>query len=491
MPITFNQIPDNIRVPGVYVEQDNTRALRGLPQFNGKVYIIGQRLSSGAVAQKIPTLVNSATQGKQYFGRGSFLANMIEVFKANNRFVETYAIALDDISGGTAATGTITFTGPATANGTISLYVAGKRVQVAVTAADTATNIATNTAAAINANGDLPVTATSALGVVTVTCRHKGTLGNQIDLRVNYRGLPSYEATPAGVTVTIVAMSGGATDPAIQDAIDVFPDETINFIVTPYTDATNLNALEVELENRWGPFVMQEGVALAARAATLGNLSSFGNGRNSEFISVMGTYDSPTPSWEWASAYGAQVAASASVDPARPFQTLELYGILPPPTQSRFSLSERNTLLYDGIATFRVADNGDVQIERAITTYQTNALNAPDPSYLDLETILTLAYLRQSARDRIRTKFPRHKLADDGTRFGPGQAIVTPKIIKAELIALFVQWEEVGLVENLRQFKQELIVERNISDNNRVDVLMPPDLINQLRITALQLQFLL
>ena len=38
-------------------------------------------------------------------------------------------------------------------------------------------------------------------------------------------------------------------------------------------------------------------------------------------------------------------------------------------------------------------------------------------------------------------------------------------------------------------FKENLIVERNSTDPNRLDVLFPPDLINQLRVFATLVQF--
>ena len=81
------------------------------------------------------------------------------------------------------------------------------------------------------------------------------------------------------------------------------------------------------------------------------------------------------------------------------------------------------------------------------------------------------------------------KLADDGTRFGPGQAIVTPGIIKGELIAEYANDMWYGLVENITAFKANLIVERDPNDPNRVNVLYGPDLINQLRIFAVLAQF--
>ena len=130
-----------------------------------------------------------------------------------------------------------------------------------------------------------------------------------------------------------------------------------------------------------------------------------------------------------------------------------------------------------------------MSIERAITTYQVNGYGLPDPSYLDVETLATLSVLRSTLRARISQKFPRHKLADDGTRFGIGQAIVTPGIIRAELIALARAWEERGWVEQVDAFKDQLIVERNADDPTRVDVVLPPDLVNQLRVFAALVQF--
>ena len=130
-----------------------------------------------------------------------------------------------------------------------------------------------------------------------------------------------------------------------------------------------------------------------------------------------------------------------------------------------------------------------MRIERAITTYQTNAFGSSDNSYLDVSTLFTLAFILRDLKTVITSKYPRHKLASDGTHFGSGQAVVTPSIIRAELIAEYQKLEEKALVENLDAFKQNLIVERNADDPNRVDVLLPPDLVNQLRIFAVLAQF--
>ena len=175
-------------------------------------------------------------------------------------------------------------------------------------------------------------------------------------------------------------------------------------------------------------------------------------------------------------------------DPARPLQTLALETCLPAQGQDRFLLSELNQLAYGGIATQRTYV-ANPQIMRESTTYTKNLYGDSDDAYELVTTLATLARLMRNQRQVITSKFPRCKLADDGTRFGAGQAIVTPNIIKAELVAQYRIDEFNGLVENGKAFKDNLIVERDPNDPNRVNVLYPPDLINQLRVFAVLAQF--
>jgi phage tail sheath gpL-like len=225
------------------------------------------------------------------------------------------------------------------------------------------------------------------------------------------------------------------------------------------------------------------------KSGSHGTLTSYGSGKNSKHISVMGAVG-PTPPWEYAAAYAGQVAKSAQADPARPVQRLPMFGVMAPKATDEFTLAERNLLLYDGISTFTVV-SGVVYIERAITTYQKNAANADDISYLDIETLNTLSYLRYSFRNRMLLRYPRHKLANNGTRAGAGQPIVTPDDARAEAVLLFDEWQTLGLVEAPEQFARDIVVERNISDPNRLDFLLPPDLINQFRVAGSVIQFLL
>jgi phage tail sheath gpL-like len=490
--ISFNTIPSVWREPGNFIEIDNSRAITGLNLFQTRLLIITPRLSSGTVPEKTLTLVNSSEEGKKFIGQGSVGANMIKAIKDNGYNVQCYFISLDDDSDGTAATGTITVSGTATENGTIFLYVGGKLVQAAVKKGDTAATIASAINAAINANADLPVTSGVSTSTVTVTFRHKGTLGNQLDLRLNYYGREGGQQTPAGITVTLPVtgfLTGGATDPVVQDAIDVLPDEIYDYIVTPFTDATNLGALETELADRWTGMRMLEGHAFCAKVGTVSALTTFGTGRNSPHVTVMGFYDSPTPTWEWASAVASQVAFRASQDPARPYNDLSLVNVLAPPPLSRFTLQERNGLLFDGVSTFTVDRAGMVWLSRIITMYQTSNVDTPDPSYLDFTTMATLAYLRQDLRVFENLTYRGFSIVDDGTRIPEGKKITSPKLVRADIIGRSLLWEAAGLIEDVDQFANDLIVERNTSDRNRLDILLPPNLVNPLYVIANQIQF--
>lgn len=482
-------IPSNLRTPFMFIEFDSSRAFQGPAILEYKGLMIGNRLAAGTKAEKRIDLVTSADQADEFYGAGSVLAKMIRSWFSNNNTTPLYVASLDDNVSGVAATGTIAIVGTASADGTLSLYIAGKRLAIAVSNGDTPTDIGDAIDTAVAADSSLPVTSSNSTGTVTFTAKNKGETGNNIDIRVNYA---DGEVLPSGVTgATVTPMASGANNPDIQDIIDILGDEWYQIICSPYADTTNLTAIETELADRFGPTRMIDGMYVTSKADTVANLATFGNSRNSPHVTCIHSQKVLQTPWEVASAYAGRISAEGSADPARPFQTLELVGILPPAVTERFTQTENNTLLYDGISTFTVDTASKVRIQRAITMYQKNAAGATDIAYLDVNTLLTLMYLRYDFRNMMLTKYPRAKLADDGVRVQPGMSIITPKIGKSEAIAKFRQWEFLGLVENIDQFKNDLVVTRNVSDPNRLDFILPPDLINQFRVGGVTVQFLL
>lgn len=491
MAISFNSIPSNLREPFVTAEFDASNAQQGPALIAYRGLIIGQKLAAGTATADTVVKCTSVDQAITLAGRGSILHRQAIGWFASNKSTELWIGVLADNGAGVAATGTIVVSGPATAAGTIVLYLGGERITVGVASGDASTAIATAIGAAVNAALDLPVTAGVASSTVTLTYRHKGLAGNSYDVRHSFN---DGEALPAGVGLTITAMGGvvaGTTNPTLTTLIAALADLWFQIWTHPYTDSTSLTAIETELASRWGPLRMIDGIAITSASGSHATLTTLGAGRNSKH-SVIVAQPGPaplTPPMEFAAEVAGLVALHGAADPARPFTTLAMSRAIGVAENDQFSFEERNLQLFDGIATTKRVTGGTVQLSRIITTYQTSPSGADDTAYLDAQTPLTLLYLRFDWRTRMQNRYSLHKLANDGTRFGSGQAVMTPKIGRAEAIAWFAEKEQQGLVEGAEQFERDLVVERNASDPNRLDFLLSPDLINMLLVQATKFQF--
>jgi phage tail sheath gpL-like len=493
MPISFASIPATWRVPLYWVEVDPSKA--GFPVNRQPALLVGAKLAAGATATAdIPIPIASQAQADAAFGKGSELARMFKAFFANSWSQETWGLPVTIT--GTAAQHTITVTGTITAAGTYHLYVAGQKVPVSLTMTDsTPTLVAVKIVAAINAATDLPVTAANTAGVVTLTGKWPGVNSGDCKLEDSYFGPTGGEINPPGLTFAYAQNSvAGSGVPNFSNAISNLGETPVEFVAMPYNDSSSLNVWETEFGfsdgGRWGFIRQLYGHIFSAKKDTYANLLTFGATRNAASTSVMGIEATAGPPiYEWAAAYTAKAGRGLSNDPARPLQTLHLESIMPARPDDRFLIVELNTLALSGIATQRTLSDNVPMISRESTTYQKNLYGNLDDAYELVTTMATLARLIRNQRHAITSKFPRHKLANDGTRFGAGQAIVTPKIIKAELIAQYRIDEFNGLVEDAVNFKKNLIVERDPNDPNRVNVLYPPDLINGLRVFAVLAQF--
>ena len=493
MVVPFKNIPQNLRVPLFYAEVDNSQANSG--QQTQRALIIGQKTSAGNGVVDVPVICSSEAQAITLGGIGSMLHLMVKAYRAADPSGELWVLPVADNGSGTAAAGSINFTAAATSNGTLNLYIAGLNVPLPVASTQTAAQLATALAGAINANGSLPVTAAvdgMTSSKVDITAKNAGVNGNTIDIRTNYYGAANGEVDPAGLAYTIVAMASGATNPVLATALANIATQSYDFIVQPYTDTTSMTSMSAYLNDTAGTWSWEEqfyGHAFTAFVGTLSAIITKTTSLNDQHTTVLGYNNSPTPDFVVAADLAGTAAPSIRADPARPLQALAMSTMLPPPLASRFALTDRNTLLYDGCSTFNVAQDGTILLENIITTYQKNGFSQPDDSYLEIETMFTLVAVLRTLASVVTSRYARVKLAADGTKFAAGSAIVTPSTIKSDLIAEYQQLEYNGLVQNTAAFAQALIVEQNATNPNRVDVLWPGTLINQLRIFALLAQF--
>jgi phage tail sheath gpL-like len=483
--VGFREIPQNLRLPLFFAELDASRANSG--GQNQRTLIIGQHLSTGVLTAGSPVIMQTMSWLKTYAGPGSMLAAMAEWYRKRDSFGEVWLLPLADAGAAVAATGTLVFTGAATATGALNLYIGGRRLQMLVSASQTTAQLATALAAAINAEIDLLVTAAATTSTVTLTAKNKGAVGNDIDLRLNFLGSAGGETLPAGLALTLTPMTSGVTNPTLDTALAALSDKEFDFIVLPYTDTASLDAMKSFLAARWAWDRMLYGGAFAAFRGTLGAATTFGLGRNDAHVSVMPFNNSPTPAFLWAANTAAAYATSLRADPGLPLHGLAL-DVLAPPIENRFSASERNVLLYDGLSTFVAGDDGTVTTETIITTYQKNALGQADDSYLYVERLYVIAYVIRDLKAFITSTFGRFKLASNGAPTRAGSNIVTPDVIRDAILGRYRFLERLGMVQEYETFAANLVVERNSANRCRVDGLLPIVTIDQLRQVAAVIQ---
>lgn len=293
-------------------------------------------------------------------------------------------------------------------------------------------------------------------------------------------------------TMPIYAVSVEGAD--TMSALAALGDKQYHHIMCSLNDDTTIRDLGEFLEKRYDALNQIPGIAYLPKKGTHAELVTFGTKSNCPLISFMSidslgnSANDPLTDAEAIGAWVGQIAPSLANDPCRPLQTLKLSGVYST-AESEFDWAERNLLLHEGMGTYTVTATKEVQVERPVTAYTENASGIADNSYLDVMTPATAMYFRQKQRSRILSKYARHKVAKDGTKFAPGQVIVTPSMFKSELLALYRELEYQGIVQDFDGYKKSLIVELDMNNKQRINYQDSPQFVNGLIIVAGKIQF--
>ena len=109
MPISFANIPADIKVPLYWVEVDPSMA--GLPTINLRALLVGVKIAAGSAPDDIAMPIGSQAQADEAFGEGSELSRMFKAFFANNFANEVWGLPVEgDRPAPSAATGMVTVT---------------------------------------------------------------------------------------------------------------------------------------------------------------------------------------------------------------------------------------------------------------------------------------------------------------------------------------------------------------------------------------------
>lgn len=494
--IAFTEIPYVWRVPGTYMEVKPALNQNAIMPFPVQGLILGQMYATGTATPGVPYPLYTKDQANQLFGAGSQAALMAAIWLANNPYTKVWIIGIADATGSVKAAGGVAISGTATQAATWPFYFGGVRVAVPVNVGDTAADVAANLYAQMQLQGQsgypyLPYLVPSyvaAASSVTLTCGHGGTVGNEIDIRVNAR--PG-EATPPGLTVTITPMSGGATDPdaAISAALDALSSTWYNDVVFPWTDSTNLPVFITWLADRYDAMAKLDAQGYVPCTGTYGTVLAFEP--NSQYITTLPFQNPMTPGCLSATALGAQCCYWTAQAPSLQLKTVPLVGVVAPAQVDQFSPAENETLLQAGLSTYYTDDLGNVYLLRVVTTRRTDATGALTDAFFDISSTKVPTRVRYDWDTYCSEVWPRNHLCDDGSiaaDYDPWA--VTPRVVTTSWTARSTLYEQQGWIKNSAATAKASSFAIDPNDSNRLNGRQQIDIMGNLMVLAGSLEFL-
>lgn len=464
MSITFSEIPDALRYPGAYIEIDGSQA--GLGDGLPIVLLVGQKLATGTAPAGEIVRLSSVQDAVDKAGAGSMLAQMAAAYRKGDETFDLFMLPYADNPAGVAATGTLTVTAAATEAGTLYLYIAQRAISVGISVGQTPTQIASAIAAAITAAGlSVPVTAVANAAVVTLTARHKGTCGNNIDLRLSMYG----ETKPAGLVVAIAAMSNGTGDPDAGDLTAIIGTQRwFRYVVLGVNGAATLDAWHDESRARYKPPVQAGFRAFTAFRGDYAAAAAYGEAKNYEHLCALAMEHNPPTTWEAAATLAGAAAKRLWNNPVISLEGVELPGLT---GVSYFDWTNSNSLLFKGMSLMEVGKDGTCYIKRLISMYQTRSDGSDDDAWLDINVAEVMERFRYEQRIGAIQRFRGTVAAKTNEGYRPGLPITTEDSVRAYLLSLYKHdlMATKGWVQSYDYYKGTLIVEQNADNPSRFD----------------------
>ena len=443
--------------PAVGVGVENVVFQPAAQVLTRKILIIGtyDETTYTTFVEDTPFLITSPEDVGSRTGFGFMLHSLALQSNAGADGIETWCIAQPEDGAGVAASGTITWTGPATEAGTAYMYVAGVLVSFVIASGDADSVIAAAAAAAITADTDLPVTATAALAVTTVTSKAEGPWGNFISLTFNW-GLN--EELPAGVTATVVDMASGAGVPDIDDALDslgVGDDKNENHftdVIHGYlqdsgtlTKLSTYNGIGDDFVGLYAktiarPFRSLNGDTVAGSGGLSALVAVGAANKTDRTNGIIGVPGSPN--------HPAEIAAmalgrSAKVNNNRAEQNYIgqiLPGVIPGAVADRWTseYDNRDTAVKAGISTSKIK-NGAVYMSKLVSFYHPDSVPAGSNAYANMRNISILQNVLYNTKLNLEARLEGVSIVADTakvTNFTDRQLCIDDEAIKDLIFSL-------------------------------------------------------
>jgi phage tail sheath gpL-like len=382
------------------------------------------------------------------------------------------------VCGGTAASGVIAITHVATANGKLNIRIAGELYQIDVTTAMSVTQIGDAIVDAMLDRLECPLTGVNTAGSVALTCKTKGTYGNDIAITMNEG---EGEETPVGVTYTITPMASGATDPDIQDVLDELGtgdsanEQGFTKIVACYGRLVAADMLKIStycgagnvVQGCWAETVRRPFVAVygdtAAGSDGFDDLVDITDveaetNRSCCVIAVPGSSNHPT---DIAAQSAGDMARTAIKRAEESYIDHNLVGIMPGAKADRWTsdYTMRDAAVRAGISPTRVV-NGTVKLQNVVTFYRPEAVAPASNGWRSVRSIQIAHNMQKSFYDVFNgEKWKGISIVENVASVGSitSREKVRDKMsLVGDLFALIDLWQDSAWVFSARAIKERM-----------------------------------
>lgn len=462
-------------------------------QSETRMILLGHGTSAGTLADGAIALCGSVDQARALAGRGSMLESMFIRARRNASAQEIWLGRVAEAT--TAQIRTITVGTPPAAGGQGVLSIAGEDIAVNIAAGDNAATVAAALSAAINAYFNpitkisLPFTATVASNVVSITARHKGTYAAAIDIHV-----PLLEGSNAFTGLfTFAVGTAGAGTPDVAAVLAAMGDDAFEIVVSAFGDDSNrlkLDTLHSNTSGRWSYAQQLYGHVFYPRTDTVANLATAGLARDSWHLTLIPLMPAAAgmarPDYEFVAAVVARVApffdggsnGLVSVNQSG----LDVVDMIAPRDRDYWpEIGTRDSLLKNGVSTWKVDRSGNILIDKIITQQQTTN-GVPDTALRDIQAIYQITYALKYFRAQLAYEHSNKAIVDDNP--ANLDALRTVKDIRATLVNSTIELQMRGVLEASNAVLDQISVTRNTDNPNRVDIILPMDRANPLDIFA-------
>lgn len=499
IPITLTGLSQNDPVPGTYLEINFAQGPVAGDGAQKVAVLVGNKLSTGsATADTVlygpdtPARLQTEGDAINLFGAGSELHRMFRIFATINQTTPLYAIVVTE-SVGAQATGLFTLAGVATRNCTLRILLAAAVVEVPIAIGDTATAVAAAAVAAVNSRAELPATAASALGVVTLSAKQKGPRGNGLRYLVQVISEASPGVTVTGATVD-TGFSGGTTSDSSTAALATLLTKRHYYIVSAANDSVQVAALTSQIQSQAAPLTGLRQRGFACWNGSLASGISLAQGANDERFEFPWLRDTVMPPEEVAAHMAAVYSLyEASTNPRTNFINMGSDAItartwrIPAPRLSS-SLPTRADLkaaLNSGLSPIGVYSNGKTYLVNRITSRSLTGIT-PDYRIRGAHKVTVADFFGDDLVAKTSLNMAGFRIADDSLPGAPPAppGVATPSLWKGLIFGLLDRYSELGLLQNVDAIKKAVIVQRELAPSTRMTARIPLQPIDNLEQTA-------